>query len=293
MPSFPFLPGALLAVLLAAAPLRAESLPPPFADASRLVSIGGSLTEIVYALGEGERLVARDTTSTFPPEAEALPHVGYMRALSPEGVLSVAPSAILALEGSGPPETMEVLRKASVPMVIVPETHDRQGILRKIRFVGAALGAAEKAQELAVTVERDIAAAERLTAGIDERKRVLFILSMQGGRLLVAGRGTAAAGIIAMAGAVNAIDAFSGYKQVSEEAVSEARPDVILMMTRGGDNGADDAALFSHPAIAATPAAHQRAVVRMEGGYLLGFGPRTASAVRELAGALYGRLAAN
>ncbi|MCT7375296.1 heme/hemin ABC transporter substrate-binding protein [Chelativorans salis] len=286
--------GALMAAAFLAAPAHAaEDLPQPFEDASRLVSIGGSLTEIVYALGEEEHLVARDSTGTFPPEAQDLPDVGYMRALSPEGVLSVTPSAILALEGSGPPETMDVLTKASVPLVVVPETFDRQGILRKIRFVGAALGETVKAEELADTVARDIDAAERLTDGVTEPKRVLFILSMQGGRIMASGKDTAADGIIAMAGGVNAIREFSGYKQVSEEAVAEAQPDVILMMDRGGDHGAADEELFSHPAIAPTPAARDKAIVRMDGGYLLGFGPRTAGAVRDLAAALYGQLAAN
>src|SRR5690606_33053459 len=181
----------LLAALFLSVPVRAAyDLPEPFEDASRLVTIGGSLTEIVYALGEEERLIARDTTSDFPPEAAELPDIGYMRQLSPEGVLSVAPTAILALEGSGPPETMDVLSRASVPLAVVPETHDRAGILRKIRFVGAALGQDAKAEELAAEVARDIDAARSLTDGIAARKRVLFILSLQGGRILASGTGT-------------------------------------------------------------------------------------------------------
>ena len=125
-----------------------------FHDASRLVTIGGSITEIVYALGEESRLVARDSTSIYPAAALSLPDVGYMRALSPEGVLSVDPSAILALEGSGPRDAIDVLAKASVPLVMVPETFDRDGILDKIRIVGAALDAQAKADALAAKVER-------------------------------------------------------------------------------------------------------------------------------------------
>ena len=90
----------------------AGDLPAALPDASRLVSIGDSITEIIFALGEQDRLVARDSTSTYPPAATALPDVGYMRALSPEGVLSVNPSAIVAVEGSGPVETLDVLKKA-------------------------------------------------------------------------------------------------------------------------------------------------------------------------------------
>lgn len=281
--------AALLVTALSALPAGAEEGQAVFADKSRIVSIGGSITEIVYALGEEGRLIARDSTSVYPEAAFKLPDVGYMRALSPEGVLSVNPSGILALAGSGPKETVDVLKKASVPFIQVPETYDGEGILEKIRIVGKALGVDEKAEELAGSVGGELKAAEELTAGITERKRVLFILSMQGGKILASGAGTAADGIIALAGGVNAIDGYSGYKQLSDEAVLTARPDVILMMNRGGP--ADPAATvdpFANPAIAATPAGEAKALVRMDGQYLLGFGPRTSSAIHDLAVSLYG-----
>ncbi|WP_011580781.1 MULTISPECIES: heme/hemin ABC transporter substrate-binding protein [Chelativorans] len=284
----------LLAGILSSFSAHAQQdLPEPFADPSRLVAIGGSLTEIVYALGEEELLAARDSTSIFPPQVRELPDIGYMRQLSPEGVLSVAPTAILALEGSGPPETMDVLAKGSVPLVRVPEEFDRDGILNKIRIVGAALGKTQKAEKLAASVGAEIDQAEAVTRGIAERKRVLFILSNQDGRILASGTGTAADGIIRMAGGLNAVSAFPGYKQVSAEAIIEARPDVILMMNRGGGLDVGDEELFANAAIAATSAGRNKAVVRMDGSYLLGFGPRTAGAIRDLAAALYGASIAN
>ena len=133
--------GVALAVL--GSPLRAQDY-----DASRIVAIGGSVTEIIYALGEEERLIARDTTSVFPEAALELPDVGYIRQLSPEGVISVDPSLIIALEGSGPPEAVEVLEKASIPMVTVPDRYDREGILEKIRIVGDVLDVEDKAAAL-------------------------------------------------------------------------------------------------------------------------------------------------
>ena len=282
-----FRAGSLLVALAASAAL-AEEGQQVFKDTSRIASVGGSITEIVYALGEQDKLVARDSTSLYPDTALKLPDVGYMRQLSPEGVLSVNPSGILALEGSGPKEAIDVLKKASVPFITVPETFDHAGILEKIRVVGKAFGADQKAAELSASVDADLAAAEKLTTGIPEKKRVLFILSMQGGKILAAGSDTAASGIIELAGAVNAVEGFSGYKQLSDEAAILARPDIILMMDRGGDHSIADAELFAHPAIAPTPAGQARRLVRMDGGYLLGFGPRTAGAIRELATALYG-----
>jgi len=259
-----------------------------FQDTSRIASVGGSVTEIVYALGEQDKLVARDSTSVYPEAAMKLPDVGYMRQLSPEGVLSVNPSGLIVLEGSGPKETIDVLKKASVPLIVVPETFDHAGIIEKIRVVGRAFGADDKASELAAQVDADLAAAERLTAGMPEKKRVLFILSMQGGKILAAGSHTAADGIIRLAGAVNAVEGFSGYKQLSDEAAIMAKPDIVLMMNRFGGHELPDAELFAHPAISPTPAGQAKRVVRMEGNYLLGFGPRTASAIRDLATALYG-----
>ena len=280
--------AALAFALVVPVPSIAADNGAVFQDKSRVAAIGGSVTEIVYALGEEATLVARDSTSLYPEAALSLPDVGYMRALSPEGVLSINPTGILLLDGSGPTEAVDVLKKASVSIVTVPDGFDRAGIVTKIRVVGKALGVDDKAEKLAATVDGDIAAAEGLTAKIEQRKKVLFILSMQGGKVLASGTGTAADGIIKMAGGVNVISEFQGYKQVSDESIITAQPDVILMMDRGGDHSVANAELFAHPAIAPTPAGASKNLVRIEGTYLLGFGPRTAGAIKDLAVALYG-----
>lgn len=253
-----------------------------------VLSLGGSVTEIVVALGQQHRLSGRDTTSTYPPEVTALPDVGYLRALSPEGVLSVGPSLILSEEGAGPPQAIDVIRAADVRFVEVPEARSAEGILRKIEIVGDALGVPEKASDLAAEVKtsltKALADADRPTS---ERKRVLFVISTQGGKINASGSGTAADAIIRMAGGINAVTEYKGYKQITDEAVGLAAPDVILMMDRGGDHGAADDDLFAMPAIRLTPAAQTRSVVRMDGLLMLGFGPRTAVAVSQLNAALY------
>ncbi|ESY10295.1 hemin ABC transporter substrate-binding protein [Mesorhizobium sp. LNJC386A00] len=257
------------------------------ADTSRIVAIGGSITEIVYALGEEGHLVSRDSTSRYPAAAVALPDVGYMRQLSPEGVLSVNPSGILALHGSGPKEAVDVLKKSSVPFIDVPEHYSHDGILEKIRIVGKALGVDAKAETLVAETDAKLKAAEKQTASIKQRKRILFVLSIQGGKILAAGTDTAGDGIIKLAGAVNAVEGFSGYKQMSDEAIVTARPDVILAMKNAGPPIAE-AELFAIPSITSTPAGEGRKLTLMDGSYLLGFGPRTADAIHDLAASLYG-----
>lgn len=257
-------------------------------NAQDVIAIGGDVTEIIYALGQGHRLLARDATSTYPTEAQDLPDIGYMRSLSAEGVLSFAPSLIVSAEGAGPPEVIDILRAAAVDFAEVPEGYDANAIADKINAVGNALDVPDQANALAAETRAALELAQDHASRRNaDKKRVLFILSTQGGRVMASGTSTGADGIIRMAGATNAISDFEGYKPLSDEAVSAAAPDVILMMDRNGDHASTDEELFALPALLATPAARNREVVRMDGLFLLGFGPRTADAVTALNRALY------
>ncbi|KXO78468.1 heme/hemin ABC transporter substrate-binding protein [Brucella anthropi] len=282
--------GAALAAvalsLAAGGAARAETVD-HFGDTSRIVSVGGSLTEIVYALGAEKMLAARDQTSIYPDAVKKLPDIGYMRQLAPEGVLSVNPTGILLLEGSGPQDTLDVLKKASVQMIVVPETYTGESVVKKIEIVGKALGLEDKAKTLAAEVSRDIEAAEKAASGNSSRKRVLFVLSAPGGRMMASGTGTAANGMIELAGGENVITEYHGYKQLTDEAVEKAAPDMILMMDTGSD-GMTPESLLKNPVIAATPAGRDKNIVSMEATYLLGFGPRTGAAIRDLSAKLYG-----
>lgn len=278
------IPAGVLLALSAGA-----SLADPHPDAKRIVAIGGSVTEFVYALGQQHRLVARDTTSYYPAEAMALPDVGYMRQLSAEGVLSVRPDLILAEEGAGPPAAVALLKAAGVPFEEIPTGASPDGLLAKADAVTRAL--AVKDDGLQSRLRDDLDTAATAAASVTRRQRVLFVLSAQGGRLLAAGEGTEAQAMIELAGATNAVEGFQGYKPLTHEAVIAAAPDTILMMDRGDgqiDHEAQKAQVLAMPAIAATPAGKAQRLIRMNGLYLLGFGPRTGRAALDLHRALYG-----
>ena len=260
-------------------------------DPARIVSIGGAITEILYALGFEDRVAAVDTTSLYPASAlRDKPNVGYMRQLSAEGVLGLHPSLVVAIQGSGPKETIDVLEAAKVPLVLVPETFSEAGLVDKINLVGHAMGADTRAQCLTAAVTGDLAQLRELRAKVTKPVRVMFVMSLLSGRAMAAGQKTAANEIIALAGGVNAIDSYDGYKIVNDEAIVAAKPDVVLSIQRGKDS-VDADAVYAHPAFAMTPAAANKAFISMEGLYLLGFGPRTAAAARDLAIKLYPALA--
>ncbi|MDP1583775.1 MAG: hemin ABC transporter substrate-binding protein [Bradyrhizobium sp.] len=258
---------------------------------ARIVSIGGAITEILYALGFEDRLAGVDATSLFPTTAlRDKPNVGYMRQLSAEGVLGLNPSLVLAIQGSGPKETMDVLEAAKVPLVLVPETYSEQGLLDKIKLVGHAMDADARAACLTAAVSGDLKQLRDLRARVTEPVRVMFVMSLLNGRAMVAGRKTAADEIIKLSGGVNAIDSYDGYKMINDEAIVSARPDVVLTIERAKDS-LEAQAVYAHPAFAMTPAVANKAFISMEGLYLLGFGPRTAAAARDLSVKLYPALA--
>ncbi len=256
-------------------------------DAKRVVTLGGSVTEIAVALGAGDLLVARDSTSNYPAAIAALPDVGYIRALSPEGVLSVAPDLILAEADAGPPAAVDVLTAAGVPFLRMPGDPTPAGVVDKIKAVAEALGRDAEGEALATNVQAGLTEAEARAAAVTDKKRVLFVLSLQGGRVMAGGEGSSAEGIIALAGGINAATGFQGYKQMTDEAVLAAAPDLILMMDREGDLAIGDPDVMAHPTLSQTPAAQSGNIVRMDGMLLLGFGPRTPDAAKALYDALY------
>ena len=273
---------ALIAAALVSVPsARAEAH-----DTSRIVSIGGAVTEILYALGLEQRIAAVDATSHYPPQAlREKRNVGYFRALSPEGVIGLNPSLILAIDGAGPKHAISVLESAGVGFVSVPDTFTGEGIIEKIRVIAAATGVEQRGACLAKAVAADLDTLARLRTGIGKPPRALFVLSFVGDRAQVAGRATAAEGIMRLSGATNAITEFEGYKPVSDEAIIAAQPEAVLAMQREA-NPLDARTVFAHQAFALTPAAKRNAFVALNALYLLGFGPRTALAARDVAGAL-------
>jgi iron complex transport system substrate-binding protein len=239
----------------------------PAADTSRIVSIGGSVTEILYALDEQQKIVAVDTTSLYPQSAlQEKPNVGYMRQLSPEGVLALSPTLVLA--------------------TLIPDKFTGDGIVEKIGLISRDVGAGERGECLIRGVRSDLAALDAMRRQISQPIKVAFLLSLANGRPMVSGTDTAADGILAMAGASNAFRDFKGYKPLNDEAVIAAKPEAVLVMQRG-EHALSADVVFSQPALAMTPAAEHDNLIAMEGLYLLGFGPRTARAARDLARRLY------
>lgn len=252
------------------------------ADPLRIVSIGGPVTEIVCALGEENALVGVDTSSLYPPLVIKLPQVGYARNLSAEGVLSLHPRLILAAADAGPPLIVEQLQQSGVSWKTIPVENSIEGSKIKIRAVAQALNRQSQGEALVQHLEEEIAKVQAKQASKGVKKKVLFLYARGAGTLLVAGRGTAADAMITLAGGINAVTGYTGYKPLTAEAIVTAMPDTILIPSRGLESIGGIEGLLTQPGIAQTPAGKSRRIVTMDDLLLLGFGPRLGEALLQL-----------
>jgi iron complex transport system substrate-binding protein len=253
----------------------------------RLVTVGGGITETVWALGHGERVVAVDTSSVFPAAARALPQVGYQRSLSAEGVLAQRPDLVLLTAEAGPPAAVALLKQSGVRVVVIEETPSVAGARDKIAAVAAALGTPERAAPLLQRLDDDLAAIASVVADNRRRRpRVLFLYGRGGGAMQVAGTDTGPAAFIALAGGENAVDAFTGFRPLTAEGALLARPDLILLPARGLAAAGGVDAVLALPGLKDTPAGRARRVVGIDDLLLLGFSPRLGEGVTLLARAL-------
>ncbi|MET0209339.1 MAG: ABC transporter substrate-binding protein, partial [Burkholderiaceae bacterium] len=119
----------------------------------RVISVGGALTELIYELGAQAELVGVDSTSLYPAAATRLPNVGYARTLAAEGMLSLAPTMIVATEEAGPPAVLQQLESAKVPLHVLRAEHRFEGVLDRTRALGALVGRQAQADALAPRLE--------------------------------------------------------------------------------------------------------------------------------------------
>ena len=265
----------------------------PVAKARRIVSVGGALTEIVYALEAQGELVGVDTTSLYPAVAQQLPQVGYARTLSAEGVLSLAPTQLIATEEAGPQAVLRQVRDAGVPVAVLNANNKFEGLLERVKQVGQITGRADPAAHLAQALQQQWDGAlgkvrQRSPSPVQSAVRVLFILAHAPNQVMVGGRQTGADAMLAYAGAVNVmggqggLGGFAGYKPLTPEAVIAARPDIVLVTDQGlkASGGVDG--ILKLPGLAQTPAGRKHRIVSLEAMLLLGFGPRMPQALAEL-----------
>lgn len=283
---------AVLAAWVQAQPFRVQDATGKVVEVrsiDRIVSLDGITTEILFALGVGNRVVGREESSYYPPQVLRLPSVGYQFQLSAEGILALKPTLVLGREDVKPPQVPEQLRTAGVAVVLVPTEATVEGAKRKIRVVAQAVGREEQGEALVRALERDLLALRAFQAqqAPKGKLRGLFIYTRGPQTTFVCGEGSTPVGMMELAGLENAAKGIRDCKPMTPEAVVAARPDVIVVFRKGLESLGGLEGLLRLPGVAQTPAGQNRRVVAMDDLYLGSFGPRAGRAALDLFRAAY------
>ena len=248
----------------------------------RIVTVGAAVTEAMYALGWNDQIVAVDQSSVMPPEARKKPQIGYVRALSAEGILSLRPTLVVATDDIGPELARRQLVASGVRLVVVPSPSSPEEVEAVIRELGEVTGRQKQAQEVVTQLRNDLAASRHTLEG--PRPRVVFLMQPPDGGLapMAAGREVKADALIQLAGGENPFQAFVGYRPVGLESKIQVDPDIIVIGYTG--DGTEIARrLRSQSGWSSLRAVRNGQLHAVSLGEVLSFGPSLGSSVKQLA----------
>ncbi len=248
------------------------------AASMKIVSVNGTMSEIVCALGLESSIVGVDVTSTFPASLDKITKVGHNRQVSSEGIVALAPTLVVGLENDLKPAVIEQLTSANIKTQLFKQELSIEGTKQLIRTAGTYFNQSAKATALIAQLEKDIAAIKKATA----KKKILFIYARGTGTMMVSGTGTAVDKMIQLAGGQNAVTSFADYKPLTAEALIAANPDVILLFESGLQSLDGAEGLLKVQGISQTNAGKNKKIITMDGQLLTGFGPRVGKALTEL-----------
>lgn len=254
------------------------------AQAQRIISLSGTLTEIVVGLGLEKKLVGVDVTSTYPESIQKKTKVGHVRQVGSEAMLSLKPTEVLVVQGSGlRPEIVRQLEQAGVRVTQFQQTLTPAGTEALIRQVAAHFNQEAKGKQMIQAMRSQL---KKVVPGPNPPK-VLFIYARGAGSLQVSGQNTSVDQLIRLAGGKNAIQGFEDFKPLTSEALVASNPDYLLLFHSGLESLGGIEGLLKIPGLQYTTAGKKRQIIEMDGLLMTGFGPRLGLAIRTLNKQLY------
>ena len=261
----------------------------------RFVVISPIYNEIIWALGAQDRVVGVDLSSTYPPDIKNKQTVGYHRALSAEGIVSLHPTTIIHDGNIGPPQVLEQIQGLNIPMkTFTAKNGSIDGTKALIREMGAFFNKQDRAEELCKTLDSQIASSADLVKAFADRPKVAVIHFGRASNVyMVVGKGGGGDGggtskMIELAGGDMAVESAGMQRMASAEIIAQANPDVILVTDFGFDrlgNPLDD--IKALPGVATSNAAKNDRIYRIEENQLMYFGPRSGENVARVAAIIH------
>jgi len=290
-----FVLGGLLIALIAASGCGRFDNAPANGTDERYVVISPIYNEIIWALGAQDRVVGVDLSSTYPPAIKDVQTVGYHRALSAEGILSLHPTAVIHDNNIGPPQVVEQIQQLGLPMkTFTAKNNSIDGTKALMREMGAFFHKEDRAEELCRNLDSQYASSIEKAKQFTESPRIAVIHFGRASNVyLVVGKGGegdggAASQMIEWAGGQMAVDAKGMQRMASPELIAQANPDIILVTDFGYDRlGGPVNEIKALPGVATSNAAKNNRIYRIEENQLMYFGPRTGENMEKVAAIIH------
>jgi iron complex transport system substrate-binding protein len=260
------------------------------ANPNRVVSVSKQINEFMYDIGAQDNLVAKDLTSVYPPAIRSLPSVGYHRALSAEGIISMRPTLFLTDGNVGPDAVLAQLKKVGIPILVIKPGASLDSAQLLMKQLGQKFDREHAADSVTAQWRKGMDSVWSDTArwSNTERPRVLIMHMGQivNDYLAVGGDGPASQ-MLHWAGGTNAIDSTRSMTRLNPELIAKLAPDIIIATDVGFDRVGSAEKFAALPGVNLTPAGKSRRIYRIDETELLYFGPRTPAMVRKLEGMLH------
>lgn len=275
---------ALLAALALACAGRGESAGP------RVVGVSKQINEFLYEIHAESVLVARDLTSIYPSRITSLPSVGYHRALSAEGIISMKPTMLLTDGNLGPDAVVDQVRKVGIPVVVLSPGSSLESAQALMTQLGTQFHHERQADSVLTAWRQgmsDALADSSRWAGAPRPRVLVMHFGQINNSYLALKRGSAADRIIGWAGGTNAVDSVGGMLRLTPELIARMAPDVIIATDVGFDRLGTAEKFATLPGVSLTPAAKSGRIYRIDESEVMYFGPRTAASIRRISGWLH------
>lgn len=247
----------------------------------RIVSLDGTITEVLVSLGYEKQIVAVDITSIYPErlrENKNIKQLGHTTGIGIESILAQKPTRVFSTEKGISEKLKEQLKNSKIPVTYYKKNKSVEGAKQLIKSIAKDFNQEQKADEIIAKIDEDIKGLKE----IKNKPKVMFVYARGAGTLFVSGTDTPVTEMIILAGGENAVTSYKDYKPLTAEAVIASNPDVLLFFTSGLKSLGGIDGLKQVPSLLKTTAVKKKQIIDMNGLFLTGFGPRTGKAIKEL-----------
>ncbi len=249
----------------------------------KIITAGGTVTEVVDALGYSDQIIATDITSTFPKFIKSLPSIGYRNQIKAEGILALGPDLVLIEENYLSPDVVDQLKAAEVNIQVFQKPTTVEGTKALVTELATFLDEVTKGKEINKAVDADLAELDTYLKTQKSKPKAIFVMARGPETVFVAGDKTFATEIFKLANLEGTATGFDEFAPLTPESLVQMNPEYLVFFESGIESLGGKEGLVKIQGIEQTTAFKDGHIIALDGQYLSGFGPRVGKAALELA----------